>query len=72
MFRIKLVDIGGDGLVATCGSDFDTLAEVEALVTQSINEHLGIATTRLEHIEDLVYAVIVNGRDIGAVVITSL
>lgn len=72
MFGIKLVDIGGDGLVVDCQTAVDTLAETEILVKASINQHLGIHCTELEHIEDLTYSVIVNGREIGVVVIKSL
>ncbi|MBA7590676.1 hypothetical protein ES708_32804 [subsurface metagenome] len=72
MFGIKLVDIGGDGLVVDCHTAVDTLAETEILVKASINQHLHVHCTELEHIEDLTYSVLVNGHDIGLVVIRSL
>lgn len=72
MFGMKLVDIGGDGLVVDCQTTVETLAETELLVKASINQHLGVHCTELEHIEDLTYSVIVNGHEVGVVVITSL
>lgn len=69
MFNIKMVDIGGDGLVTEFNSVMDTLAEVEILVKSTINQHLGVHCTQLEHIEDLTYSVIVNGHEVGVVVI---
>ena len=72
MFDMKLVDIAGDGLVVDCRTSADTLAETEILVKASINQHLGIHCTELEYIDDLTYSVIVNGREIGVVVIKSL
>ena len=72
MFDMKLVDIGGDGLVVECQSDVDTLAETEILVKSSINQHLGVNCTELRHIEDLTYDVLVNGHEAGLVVIRSL
>lgn len=72
MFNIKCVDIAGDGLVAEFNSNLETLAEVEILVTNSINEQLGISCTQIEHVEDLVYSVWVNGHEIGVVVIKSI
>lgn len=72
MFGIKLVDIGGDGLVVDCQTAVDTLAETEILVKAAINQRLGIHCTELTHIEDLGYAVLVNGHDAGFVEIRSL
>lgn len=69
MFNIKLVDINGDGLVVDADCYLGTLAEVEIMVTQSINEYLGITNTVLVYNDDLTYIVYVNGRDIGLVVI---
>ena len=69
MFSVKMVDIGGDGLVVDFNSNLETLAEVEILVTNSINQKLGISCTQLEHVEDLVYSVWINGHEIGVVVI---
>lgn len=62
----------GDGLVVDLDTRLETLAEVELLVKSSINQHLGVLCTQLEHIEDLTYNAIVNGHDVGVVVITSL
>jgi len=72
MFSIKFVDIGGDGLVVDFNSNLETLAEVELLVTNSINEKLGISCTVLEHVEDLIYSVWINGHEIGVVVIKDI
>lgn len=69
MWHIKLVDIGGDGLVTECNSSLDTLAELEILIEGSINQHLGVHSCRLEHTEELVYSVWVDGIEVGVVVI---
>lgn len=69
MFNIKLVDIGGDGLVTEINSIFETLIEVEIWVTGAINEHLGITNVELVYDDELVYSVWVNGREIGLVVV---
>lgn len=72
MFGIKLVDIAGDGLVVDCHTVVDTLAETEHLVKSSINQHLAIDCTELNHIDDLAYEVLVNGHNVGLVLIKSL
>ena len=72
MFSVKMVDIGGDGLVVDFSSNLETLAEVELLVINSINEKLGISCTVLEHVEDLVYSVWINGHEVGVVVIKDI
>lgn len=72
MFRIKLVDIAGDGLVTEFDSNFETLAAVEILVKATLNEHLGIHCVELIHNEDLIYSVWVNGHEIGICVIMSI
>ena len=72
MFNMKLVDIGGDGLVVDCQTAVDTLAEAEILVKASINQHLGVHCAELEYIDDLTYSVLVNGHEVGVVVIKSL
>ena len=69
MWNVKLVDIGGNGLITEINSNLETLAEVELCAKQTINEHLGISCTMLEHVEDLVYSVWINGHEIGVVVI---
>ena len=72
MFNIKLVDIGGDGLVVDIDSHLETLAEVELCAKQTINEHLHITNTELIYTDELVYSVYVNGREIGLVVVKSV
>lgn len=69
MFKINLVNIAGDGLVASFNSTLDTLAEVEILIKAVINAQLGIHCIELVYDEDLTYSVWVNGRKIGVVVI---
>lgn len=69
MFSIKLVDIAGDGLVVEYSSKLETLAEVELLIVGTINEKLGLTCIQLEHTDDLVYSVWLNGHEIGIVVI---
>lgn len=69
MWDVKIVDIGGDGLVVDFSSNLETLAEVEILVTNSINQKLGVTKTQLMHVDELVYDVILHGHDIGVVVI---
>lgn len=72
MFNIKLVDIGGDGLVTEIETDYETLIETEISVQEVINRHLGITTARLVHVDDLVYDVKVNGHTAGIVVMRTL
>lgn len=67
MFRVRLVNIGGDSLVAEFSSNLDTLAEVEMFVTAELNKHLGIHNAQLIHDEDLLYRVWVNGHEVGFV-----
>jgi len=67
MWQIKLVDIAGDGLVTDFSSTLETLAEVEILVTATICQKLGCLYIRLEHVDELVYTVWLNGHDIGVV-----
>lgn len=69
MFQVKLVDINGDGLVVDCDSHLETLAEIEIMVTNAINEHLHITNVELVYDDELVYSVWVNGREIGLVVV---
>lgn len=72
MFNVKLVDIGGDGLVTEFNSVVDTLPEVEKIAALHIRQHLGVLNTELRHEDELVYSVLVNGHDVGLVVIRSL
>lgn len=67
MFNIKLVDIGGDGLVTEFNSTMDTLAEVEILIEGALNQHLGVHTARLVYVDELVYDVLVGGLEVGLV-----
>jgi len=69
MWAVKLVDIAGDGLVTDFSSTLDTLAEVEILVTATICQKLGCLYIRLDHVDDLVYSVWLNGHEIGVVAI---
>lgn len=69
MFNIKFVDIAGDGLVVDCETHLETLAEVEIMAKNAINEHLHITTVELVYDDELVYSVWVNGREIGLVVV---
>jgi len=72
MFNVKLIDIGGDGLITDFNPNVETLAETELLVKGTINQHLGVHSTVLDHIEDLTYDVLVDGLEVGVVVIKSL
>lgn len=69
MFNIKLVDIGGDGLVTEFNSPLDTLTEVEVLVTDTISQALGVWGISLVYDDELVYSVWMNGHEIGIVAI---
>ena len=72
MFKIIWTDIGGDGLVTEVVSDLETLIEVEILAAEVCAKHLGVAFTVLDHYEDLIYAVKVNGLEVGRVAIQSI
>ena len=72
MFSVKIVDIAGDGIVVDFNSTLETLAEVEILVTNSINEKLGVSCIQLVHDDELVYSVWLNGHEIGIVAIKSV
>ena len=69
MFNVKCIDVAGDGLAVEFNSTLETLAEVETLVVNSINEKLGVSIIQLEHGDELVYTVWLNGHDIGIVAI---
>ena len=72
MWNIKIVDIGGNGLVVEFNSILDTLAEVEILVINSINEKLAVTKTELVHVDELVYSVLLHGHEIGIVSIKDI
>lgn len=72
MFNVKLVDIGGDGLVVDINSHYETLAEVEIMARNAISEHLGMADVQLVYDDELVYSVWCNGCEIGIVVVKSV
>jgi len=67
MWNIKLVDIGGDGLVTEFDSMLNTLDEIEILVESTINQQLAVHCVRLNHVDELVYDVLLNGHEIGIV-----
>jgi len=69
MFNVKLVDIAGDGLVTDFDSTIETLVLLEKRVIALINVKLGVHSCRLDHVDDLVYSVIVDGIEVGVVVI---
>jgi len=72
MWQIKIVDIGGDGLVTEFNSTLETLAEVEVLVINAINTKLCVCTISLEHVDELVYSVWLCGHEIGVVAIRDI
>ena len=72
MWDIKLIDIGGDGLIAETQVTVDTLEECEILAGEECARHLGIINVTLIHDEELVYEVKVNGLSVGWAVIRSL
>jgi len=67
MWAVKLVDIGGNGLVVELTSTLETLAEVEFFVVNVLYEKLGVAPIHLVHTDELVYGVWLNGHEIGVV-----
>jgi len=69
MWSVKLVDIGGNGLVVELTSTLETLAQLETLIVGTLNERLGVVCIRLEHVDELVYSVWLNGHEIGVVAI---
>lgn len=72
MFNIKLVDIGGDGLMSAFKTSVDTLAEAEVIAKGEIGGHLGTNDIELIHDDELVYDVISGGCSVGVVAIESL
>ena len=72
MFKVKWMDIGGDGLVTEGTTNLETLVEVEILAAAVCAKHLGVARCLLEYDEDLIYGVMVNGLEVGQVEIISI
>jgi len=72
MFKIELIDIGGDGLVTEKKTTVETLPECEVVIRKECCIHLGIMSVTLVHEGDLVYSVWVNGRKVGVVTVTVL
>lgn len=72
MFRIELVDIGGDGNVTHFDTSVDTLAEAEVIAKGEISGHIGTQNFDLIHDDELVYDLIIGGVPMGVVQITSL
>lgn len=72
MFKIILIDIGGDGKKVEFDTCVDTLPQAEQLAGKECSEHLGTNEVSLIHEEDLVYEVIAVGCSVGWCVIKSL
>lgn len=72
MFKIELVDIGGDGLIGECNVPVDTLPEAEILAREQIRKALQTYDVQLIHNEELLYEVISGGCSVGVVQITTL
>lgn len=72
MFKIALIDIGGDGKYCHIDTDFETLVEAEILARNAIIDHLNTLDVQLIYDDDLVYEVYSDGRSVGAVAIKSL
>jgi hypothetical protein len=72
MFNIKLIDIGGDGLVIDFNTVVETLKEAELLAGAAISNHINRVEVELRHEHDLVYDVLSDGEVIGCIMIRSL
>lgn len=72
MFNIKLVDIGGDGMLAECTMDVDTLVEAEIIARNAIIDKMNTLDVQLIYEDELVYDVFSDGRSIGTLAIESL
>lgn len=72
MFKIALIDIGGDGEFCSFTTDFETLAEVEILARNAIIDHLNTLDVELIYDDELVYEAYAGGRSAGFVAIQSL
>jgi len=72
MFKVKMIDIGGDGLLTSFDTGVDTLAEAELIAGAEIAGHLGTEDVSLVHTDELIYEVISDGHSAGTVTIRSL
>lgn len=72
MFKVELVDIGGDGLVTDFKTPVDTLAEAEVIARVKVCNHIGDYNAELIYDDDMIYEVISGGRSVGVVAITTL
>lgn len=72
MFKIILLDIGGDGKKVEFDTEAGTLEDAEQLAGLECSEYLHVGTVSLIHNEDLVYEVFTNGRSVGWCVIRTL
>ncbi|GAJ09075.1 unnamed protein product [marine sediment metagenome] len=72
MFRIELIDIGGDGLVMGFDTSVDTLTEAEVIAVGEISGHVGTNEVKLYHSGDLIYDVFARGENVGSVAIKVL
>lgn len=72
MFKIKMVDIGGDGQLLEFTTTVETLAEAELIAQGEVGGHLGRYDVYLIHDDELVYDVYSDGRSVGFVAIQSL
>lgn len=72
MFKIELVDIGGDGCVAEGRANVDTLVEAEIVAKETIRKALRTRDIELVYDDDMIYEVMHKGESIGCVAITSL
>ena len=72
MFKIELVDIGGDGCVAESNIAVDTLPAAEILAKELICRALQTTDIELIYDDDLIYEVMHRGESVGVVAITTL
>ena len=72
MFNVKLVDIGGDGLVIDFTTNVETLKEAELLAGASISQHINKVEVQLRHEHDLVYDVLSDDEIIGRIMIRTI
>lgn len=72
MFKIELVDIGGDGLITEANIAVDTLLGAEVLARELVCKALQTTDIELAYDEDLVYEVMHKGESVGVVAITSI
>jgi len=72
MWEIKLIDIGGDGLVTEKQTSVDTLLDCEVMAALLCARHLGVVSVNLVYDDNLMYSVRVNGVEVGVVHIRTL